>query len=101
MDGGISVPVVLDFHPLRLRASRERQEKRELHTWVVEEPTTIVHPAFERPINSWLPFVSRVVPGMESYDGLLIDEERLIGLKVRVALCFCVLWNHGLTLDFI
>lgn len=78
----IETPVVMDFHPWRVRASRGQQDGV-LHK-VVDEALEVLHDmAFTEPLDSMLPYVSQKLVGFEQYVGWLIDEEHLVGLKVR------------------
>lgn len=65
--------VLMDFHPARLHRAKD--------VWVEQGGTVIVHPAFEDPLVSRLPYSAQMLEGMEMYEGLLMDEERLIGLQ--------------------
>jgi hypothetical protein len=44
--------------------------------------TGIVHSCFEEHVMSRLPYASRMLAKTQSYEGILMDEERLIGLQV-------------------
>lgn len=83
---GIGTPVVMDFHPWRVRASRRQRAKKALRKVVDERPEVILNIAFAEQINSWLPYVKRTLVGFEDYVDLLVDEERLVGLKVGCVL---------------
>lgn len=39
---------------------------------------------FAQPLVSRLPFVETVTEGMEKYDGVLMDEQRIIGVQARI-----------------
>lgn len=101
VDPDTDAPVIMDFHPWRLRASRGRREKKALRMFVMEMPVVQIHPAFVEQIDSWLPYVTRTLTlkGIKRYDGLLMDEERLVGLKVSVLAILCSIWDCNTILD--
>jgi hypothetical protein len=85
--------VILDFNPTSLKraATGNNSSRRRF----VTKPTEIVHRSFQAPILSALPYTCYTPPNVFRYDGLLMDEERLIGLHVRLLLhSHCV---HTLT----
>lgn len=63
-----------------LSAGRSDQGRRRV---VVEESTTAHQGCFQNDIQSSLPYVEVSSEGTFDYDGVLMDEEHIIGLKVR------------------
>ncbi|KAF9464318.1 hypothetical protein BDZ94DRAFT_1308099 [Collybia nuda] len=79
---GVNKATILDFRPARLHISKHQQHN--MHFRVGEERSVFLHSAFVDPIESFLPYTARAVAGMEIYEGgLLIDEDRLIGVKLE------------------
>lgn len=82
--------VVFDFNPTSVkRAAVAEASSRRIAC--VPGPTEIIHRSFEAPIVSALPYACYVSPDVFDYDGLLMDEERLIGLQVHFFLAFLFL----------
>jgi hypothetical protein len=78
----LSPIVVLDFNPTSVKRAAVGILS------VVKLQSKIVHRAFKMPIISNLPYVCFASPDVFNYDGILMDEERLIGLQVRSSLRF-------------
>jgi hypothetical protein len=59
-------------------------------------PSTIVKPEiFANPVVSQLPYTRAIRMHMgEMYSGFMIDEERIVGLRVRNALCTSLKSHH-------
>ena len=78
---GPSPIVILDFNPSSVKCV-----PAEVRPWrqVETQPSEIVHPSFEEPVMSSLPYACYLSPKVFDYVGLLMDEERLIGLHVRM-----------------
>lgn len=73
--------VVLDFNPASVKhAVADVPTCRPSYAVMSSE---IVHISFQAPIVSALPYACYWSPDVFNYDGLLMDEERLIGLHVR------------------
>jgi hypothetical protein len=77
---------VLDFNPMSVKRAALGQGSRPI--LCIIEPGEIVHTSFQEPVISGLPCACYVLSEMFNYDGLLMDEERLIGLDVRFRLHF-------------
>lgn len=89
-----SAPItVLDFNQRALRrymAQRERGEPEqdgngvdEVNVEVVEGPTELGTALFAERIVSGLPYLRVTTRKSYEYESVLLDEERIIGLKVR------------------
>jgi hypothetical protein len=78
--------LILEFNPRRLKSAGARNST----LYQTSHPTRIVHSSFQEPVVSALPFFCYASPDNFRFDGLLIDEERLIGLHVRSRLPYCV-----------
>ncbi|KAF9459891.1 hypothetical protein BDZ94DRAFT_985969 [Collybia nuda] len=88
--------VYLDFNPVRtrrLRLVRGKKRPTEPHiipresgkvrSWFETKPNTIRHHAFMYPVASHLPYMVCSLDKAHGYDGVLMDEQRLIGLKTN------------------
>lgn len=87
--------VFLDFNPVRIRRLglvRAKKRPGEPHvipreggsvkSWFETKPNTIRHHAFVYPIVSCLPYMVCSLEKAHGYDGVLMDEHRLLGLQV-------------------
>jgi hypothetical protein len=74
---------VLDFNPSNVT----RAEKDSSHLSCVAQAGQIVHSSFQEPIVFSLPCACYTSSEKFTYNGLLMDEERLIGLQVRLCCC--------------
>jgi hypothetical protein len=61
----------------------------------IEDTVIAAGSMFKEDVRSSLPYVEVVTETEYEYDGVLIDEERILGLKVRLG-CF----NMSLTSEF-
>src|SRR5712691_7422928 len=90
--------IVRDFNPYAVRAARalgaESGQSQEGNwtkqlpngnrmTLNVEDSVLTAGPIFKEDVRSSLPYVETVTQDKYPYDGVMIDEERILGLKVR------------------
>ncbi|KAI9462680.1 hypothetical protein F5148DRAFT_982664 [Russula earlei] len=103
MEDGIPTPIIVrDFNPYAVRSIRARAVasgqdgpcdwSAELPngnrmTLKVEESVIAAGSVFIEDVRSSLPYVEIVTWAEYQYEGVLIDEERILGLKVRI-------WRH-------
>ena len=109
--GGNTTPIIVrDFNPYSVRASRvlaTASGKSLQGSWSTQLPNgnsvslkiedTVIAAGsmFKEDVRSSLPYVEIVTETEYEYDGVLIDEERILGLKVCLG-CF----NMSLTSEF-
>lgn len=77
--------VIMDFHPPRINIARAKllaNKSANPQIWVQEEETVVDSGMFKESFTSRLPYVARVFGKIERYADLLMDEERLVVLKV-------------------
>ena len=109
MEDNTPTPIIVrDFNPYAVRAAlaqgRAQQEcdhdVRE-KSWVlpngnrqtvkVEEDVILAGSTFREDVRSALPYIETVTKTRYGYDGVLIDEERILGVEVRwLPFCVCV-----------
>jgi len=97
-NGGLTPIIVRDFNPYAVRAARalpaaswhlpKGNWSKELPngnrmTLKVEDSVIAAGSEFEEDVRSSLPYVEIVTQAKYRYEGVLIDEERILGLKVR------------------
>ena len=81
--------VVLDFHPTSVkRAAAAEGASRCISCFA--RPSEIDHRSFEVSVMSALPYACYASPDVFDYDGLLMDEDRLIGLQVHIFSCVSI-----------
>jgi hypothetical protein len=104
MEEGAPTPIIVrDFNPYAVRAARARavatgQSSR--YNWSeqlpngnrkvlkVEESVLVAGNVFKEDVRSSLPYVEIVTRAEYRYEGILIDEERILGLKVCAGFSF-------------
>ncbi|KAI0063793.1 hypothetical protein BV25DRAFT_1801445 [Artomyces pyxidatus] len=82
---GPSSPIIVrDFNPHHIRSGGEEPEtlKNGNTRRVITQPSMIDSTVFTQPIISNLPYTETITQERYQYDGLLMDEERIIGLRV-------------------
>lgn len=80
---------ILDFNPTRIRRMEAQwSHDSKVYMSVIKNPTSLLSRCFEEPVLSMLPYSVCITPQTYDYDGVLMDEERLIGLRVRFVQCF-------------
>ncbi|KAG6879439.1 hypothetical protein C0992_002705 [Termitomyces sp. T32_za158] len=82
---------VLDFNPRAAqRLCKESMVTDDPSVMVHLEENVIEHEMFEEPVKTSLPYVSRVLSLKNDsnvpFEGVLLDEERLLGIKVRFSI---------------
>ncbi len=98
--------IVRDFNPYAVRAALAAQERsQELEcalkcaylpngnrqTLKTEETVILAGTVFREHVWSTLPYIETVTQKRYRYEGVLIDEERILGLEVRTyPFCLCV-----------
>ncbi|KAG6888854.1 hypothetical protein C0995_005275 [Termitomyces sp. Mi166 len=80
---------VLDFNPCTVKKlSKEAVEMEDPSRTVTLNESVIEHEMFEAPVKTSLPYVSRTFTLKNDsnvpFKGVLLDEERLLGIKVRI-----------------
>ena len=107
MENRMSTPIIVrDFNPYAVhtalaqgRTQQEwdhnvREKSRVLpngnrQTVKVEEDVILAGSIFREDVRSALPYIETVTRARYGYEGVMIDEERILGLEVR-SLSFCV-----------
>ena len=107
MEDGTSTPIIVrDFNPYAVRAALAqgrmqqecdhdvREKSRVLpngnkQTVKVEEVVIPAGSIFREDVRSALPYIETVTQTRYGYDGVLMDEERILGLEVR-SLLVCI-----------
>jgi hypothetical protein len=105
LGGGVPTPIkVRDFNPYAVRAARAMaaasvsgQSKqgnwsKELPngnqmTLNVEESTLTAGYIFKEDVRSSLPYVEVVTQNEYNYVGVMVDDQRILGMKVRLESC--------------
>lgn len=91
--GGTEI-IVLDFNPERIKALQE-QTVREDEQFAVTDESSFIHGSLTSPVQSKLPYAYYKRKDLGPFNSILIDGERLLGLRrVRPPICFlliCVL----------
>ena len=99
MEDGVSTPIIVrDFNPYAVRSARARatagghlQQRCDwsedlpngnLMTLRVGDSVIAAGSVFKDDVRSSLPYVEVVTLAEYCYEGVLIDEERILGLKV-------------------
>jgi hypothetical protein len=99
MEDTVPTPIIVrDFNPYTVRAARARAVAKgqpQHRNWAdplpngnwmaltVEESVLPAGSAFKEDVRSALPYVETVTCNKYHYEGVLIDEERILGLRVR------------------
>jgi len=110
--------IVRDFNPYAVRSVRARAEasghpQQQQRDWnevlpngnrmmlKVEDSVLDAGSVFKDDVRSSLPYVEIVTRAEYRYEGVLIDEERILGLKVRTRIALIVAgWLVGWSLSF-
>jgi hypothetical protein len=113
MEDGASTPIIVrDFNPYAVRSARARAAARgHLEQWCdwsedlpngnvmtikVADSVLVAGSVFKNDVRSSLPYVEVVTRAEYRYQGVLIDEERILGLKVCPqncsSSCFRFVW---------
>jgi hypothetical protein len=103
MEDSVRTPIIVrDFNPYTVRTARARaaaKGRTQECNWseplpngnrtilTVEESVLPAGVAFKEDVRSALPYVEIVTQNVYRYEGVLIDEERILGLKVRLRIC--------------
>jgi hypothetical protein len=81
--------VVLDFNHTRIKLLEdegygeiETNRGGDLYTWIKREPSHFIHDSLDNSISSALPYACHKLKNMGPFDSLLLDEERILGLRV-------------------
>jgi hypothetical protein len=98
MEDSAPTPIIVrDFNPYAVRSARmragasglvpqcnwdEQLPNRNRLTLKVEDTVLLAGSVFKEDVRSSLPYVEIVTQEQYSYEGVLIDEERILGLKV-------------------
>lgn len=101
---GTPTPIIVrDFNPYTVRSARgraaasgqsrgcnwsEQLPNGNRMTLKVEESVLLAGSVFEEDVRSSLPYVEVVTQAEYRYEGVLVDEERILGLKVRARSLF-------------
>jgi hypothetical protein len=94
MEENTPTPIIVrDFNPYAVRAALAREKSRILpngnkQTLKAEEGVIPAGSMFREDVRSALPYIETVTQTRYGYEGVLIDEERILGLEVR-SLSWC------------
>jgi hypothetical protein len=89
MEENAPTPIIVrDFNPYAVRAALAREKSRILpngnkQTLKAEEGVIPAGSMFREDVRSALPYIETVTQTRYGYEGVLIDEERILGLEVR------------------
>lgn len=116
MEEGPPTPIIVrDFNPYTVRSARaraaasgqsrgcnwsERLQNGNRMTLKVEESVVLAGSVFVEDVRSSLPYVEVATQAEYRYEGVLVDEERILGLKVRAGSLFHRRCNCIFLLDF-
>jgi hypothetical protein len=104
-----------DFNPYAVRAARAlaaADEQSQQGNWskqlpngnrmtlIVEDSVLTAGSIFEEDVRSSLPYVEVVTQDKYHYDGVLIDDERILGLKVRIESLSYVVTGVSIVFNF-
>jgi hypothetical protein len=108
MEDGAPTPIIVrDFNPYAVRSARARaaaSDQSQRCNWSellpngnrmmlkVEDTVLLAGSVFKEDVRSSLPYVEVATQAEYRYEGVLIDEERILGLKVRLGSLFYPLY---------
>ena len=97
LEDRMPTPIILrDFNPYAVRTARTLAPESEQGNWSkqlsngnwmtlnVEDSVLIAGSIFEEDVRSSLPFVEIVTQDVYNYDGVMIDDQRILGFNVRL-----------------